>query len=187
MGIKSINLEGAFAIQPKLFHDPRGYFFEWYSSKKFEEETGIDFTPVQFNSSKSTRGVLRGLHFQENPCSQAKLVAVTQGEIQDVIVDLRVGSPTFGQHYSEILTEEKKNQLFVPKGFAHGFLVLTETAEIFYAIDDHYSPKHEGGIMFNDKDLGIEWLMEEQDILLSDKDKIYEPVKNKNFNFKYNG
>lgn len=187
MSIKSINLEGAFAIQPKLFHDPRGYFFEWYSSKKFEEETGIVFTPVQFNSSKSTKGVLRGLHFQENPCSQSKLVAVTQGEIQDVIVDLRVGSPTYGQHYSEILTEEKKNQLFVPKGFAHGFLVLSETAEIFYAIDDHYSPEHEGGILYNDKDLGIKWLMEEKDILLSDKDKIYEPVKDKNFNFKYNG
>jgi len=187
MEVKSTNLLGAFAIQPKLFHDNRGYFFEWFNAKKFKNETGIDFSPVQFNSSKSTKGVLRGLHFQEDPTAQTKLVGVTQGAIQDVIVDLRVGSPSFGQHYSEVISEEKKNQLFVPKGFAHGFLVLSESAEIFYAIDDFYSPQCEGGIMYNDKDLKIDWHLGERDIILSDKDKVYKPLTERNFNFKYNG
>ncbi|UXP33565.1 dTDP-4-dehydrorhamnose 3,5-epimerase [Reichenbachiella agarivorans] len=187
MEIKETKLIGAYSVQPKLFRDNRGYFFEWFSAKKFEQETGIKFTPIQFNSSKSTKGVLRGLHYQENPTSQAKLVGVTQGTIQDVIVDLRVGSPTFGMHHSEILTEQSKNQLFVPKGFGHGFLVLSETAEIFYAIDDYYSPEHEGGVMYNDPSLGIQWEMEEKDIVLSDKDTKYELLTNRTFNFQYNG
>lgn len=187
MDIKSLELTGAFSVQPKLFEDQRGYFFEWLNSKKFEGETGITFQPIQFNSSKSTRGVLRGLHFQNNPSSQAKLIGVTQGKIQDVIVDLRVGSPSFGKHYAEILDNERKNQLFVPKGFAHGFLVLSEEAEIFYAIDDYYSPNDEGGIMYNDPDLSIDWLIDENEIILSEKDKLYKPLAEKDFNFTYNG
>ncbi|MGL1888343.1 MAG: dTDP-4-dehydrorhamnose 3,5-epimerase [Reichenbachiella sp.] len=187
MEVKGTNLVGAYSIQPKLFKDDRGYFFEWLSNKKFKEETGVEFIPIQFNSSKSTKGVLRGLHFQNDPKSQAKLVGVTEGEILDVIVDLRVGSPTYGQHYSEILSNEKKNQLFVPKGFAHGFLVLSETAEIFYAIDDYYSPEHEGGIMYNDAELAIDWKVDGDKLLLSDKDKVYKPLAEKDFNFKYNG
>ncbi|PIB37122.1 dTDP-4-dehydrorhamnose 3,5-epimerase [Reichenbachiella sp. 5M10] len=187
MEIKSLHLKGAFSVQPKLFQDNRGYFFEWFNAKRFEQETGIGFVPVQFNSSRSTKGVLRGMHFQEMPASQTKLVGVTQGEIQDVIVDLREGSPTYGQYYSEVISQEKKNQLFVPKGFAHGFLVLSETAEIFYAIDDYYSPEHESGIMYNDAAVGIEWLLPENEIILSEKDKLYEPLTNRTLNFQYNG
>lgn len=186
MEIKETKLKGAFSIQPKLFHDNRGYFFEWFSGRKFEELTSIHFKPVQFNSSKSTKGVLRGLHYQEEPACQTKLVAVTQGIIQDVIVDLRPDSPSFGMHHSEIISEESKNQLFVPKGFGHGFLVLSETAEIFYAIDDYYSPAHENGVMYDDPSLGIEWQIDQKDILLSDKDKKYELITNRTFTFKYN-
>lgn len=187
MEVKDIGLQDALAIQPRLFEDNRGYFFEWMNTNRFKEMTGVDFKPIQFNSSKSSKGVLRGLHFQNDPNSQAKLVAVTQGSIQDVIVDCRLGSPTYGKHYSEILTEEKKNQLFVPKGFAHGFLVLSETAEIFYAIDDFYAPDSEGGLMYNDPALNIQWELDDSQILLSDKDKLYQPFENKDFNFKYNG
>ncbi|MCV9388474.1 dTDP-4-dehydrorhamnose 3,5-epimerase [Reichenbachiella ulvae] len=187
MEVIETKLKGAFAIQPKLFHDNRGYFFEWFNAKKFEGETGIHFQPVQFNSSKSTKGVLRGLHYQEDPACQTKLVAVTQGIIQDVIVDLRPDSPSYGMYHSEIISEEKKNQLFVPKGFAHGFLVLSETAEIFYAIDDFYSPGHENGVMYNDPSLNIDWQMEPDQIILSDKDKVYEKMTNRTFQFKYNG
>ena len=187
MEIRETGLVGAYSIQPKLFKDNRGYFFEWLNTDRFKKETGIDFKPVQFNSSKSTRGVLRGLHFQNDPNSQSKLVAVTQGTIQDVIVDCRVGSPSYGKYFSEILTEENKNQLFVPKGFAHGFVVLSETAEIFYAIDDFYAPQSEGGIMHDDPEIGIKWEIDESEIILSDKDKLYKPFQEKDFNFKYNG
>ncbi len=185
MEIKSLELKDAFSVQPKLFEDNRGYFFEWFNARNFEKETGIRFNPIQFNSSKSTRGVLRGLHFQNNPTSQTKLIGVTLGEIQDVIVDLRVGSPSYGKYYSEVLKCDQKNQLFVPKGFAHGFLVLSEEAEIFYAIDEYYSPNDEGGIMYNDPDINIEWLIDDSEIILSEKDKLYQPLKNKDFNFKY--
>ncbi len=183
MSIEPLKLGGAFHIQPKLFNDNRGYFYEWFSVERFNEETGVNFQPVQFNCSKSTQGVLRGLHFQNAPKSQAKLVAVTQGTIQDVLVDLREGSPTFGQHHSEIIDHQKKNQLFIPKGFAHGFLVLSETAEIFYAIDEYYSPENEGGIMYNELELGIEWQIEESKIVLSEKDQVYKPLSDRNFNF----
>lgn len=187
MEIKPLHLQGAYSLQPKLFNDNRGYFFEWFNARNFEKLTGVDFKPIQFNSSRSVRGVLRGLHFQDMPSSQAKLVGVTQGEIQDVIVDLREGSPTYHQYYSEVISQEKKNQLFVPKGFAHGFLVLSETAEIFYAIDDYYSPEHECGVMYNDISIGIEWQLPENKIILSEKDKLYEPLTKRTFNFQYNG
>ena len=183
MSITPLKLKDAFHIQPKLFDDNRGYFYEWFSVEKFNKETGLNFQPVQFNCSKSTQGVLRGLHFQNAPNSQAKLVAVTQGTIQDVLVDLREDSPTFGQHHSEIIDHQKKNQLFIPKGFAHGFLVLSKTAEIFYAIDDYYAPESEGGLMYNDSEVGIEWGINNDKIILSEKDQIYKPIAEKNFNF----
>ena len=186
MTITQLPLLGAYSIEPKLFRDNRGYFFEWLNTEKFQNETNTNFIPVQFNSSKSSKGVLRGLHFQLNPTSQAKLVAVTEGAIQDVLVDLRMGSPTYGQHHSEVIDHEKKNQLFIPKGFAHGFLVLSEAAEIFYAIDDFYSPSDEGGLLYNDPDLKIEWMLPDNEIILSEKDKVYKPFKERNFNFEYN-
>ena len=173
MNVNELPLLGAFEINPTIYEDKRGYFFEWFNLKKFKEQTGIGFQPVQFNCSKSSKGVLRGMHFQQAPHAQSKLIAVTKGEIQDVIIDVRSDSPTFGQHFSTILSEEKKNQLYVPKGFAHGFLVLSKDAEIFYAIDDFYSPKSEGGIRHNDPKIKINWRLNESEIILSDRDKTY--------------
>lgn len=185
MIIEDIGLNGAFYIEPKMFNDKRGFFFEWFNQEKFELETGIKFQAVQFNYSQSSKGVLRGLHFQHEPKAQSKLIAVTKGEIQDVIVDIRIGSPTFGKSKSILLSSEKRNQLFVPKGFAHGFLVLSDTAEIFYAIDDFYSPENEGGLMYNDAKIGIEWSLNEDKIILSEKDANYEPFDKMSNKFKY--
>ncbi|WP_109832838.1 dTDP-4-dehydrorhamnose 3,5-epimerase [Reichenbachiella versicolor] len=186
MKVKELELVGAYAIQPRLFKDSRGYFFEWLNTDRFKSELGVDFKPVQFNSSKSSKGVLRGMHFQNDPRSQNKLIAVTQGIIQDVVIDCRAGSPSFGKHYSEVLTEGDKNQLFIPRGFAHGFLVLSDKAEIFYAIDNFYYPESEGGVMYNDPEIGIKWELDDSEIILSDKDKLYKPFLDKDFNFKYN-
>ncbi|MFY0626275.1 MAG: dTDP-4-dehydrorhamnose 3,5-epimerase [Reichenbachiella sp.] len=186
MTVNELPLIGAFGIQPQILEDKRGYFFEWFNLEKFKSQSGVDFTPVQFNSSRSSRGVLRGLHFQKDPVSQSKVVGVTHGTIQDVIVDIREGSPTYGQHYSEIIDDQKKNQLYIPKGFAHGFLVLSEEAEIFYAIDNYYSPGNEGGLKFDDPDLDINWEIENKKIVLSDKDLTYKPLSAEDFNFKYN-
>ena len=170
MKVEALDVEGAYYLEPKIFHDNRGFFFEWFNKERFQELTGIEFNVVQFNYSRSTRGVLRGLHYQLNPAVQSKLVGVAKGKIQDVIVDVRKDSKTFGQHHSAILTEEKRNQLFVPKGFAHGFLVLSEEAEIFYAIDNQYSPEHDSGISYKDPDLGIKWDIDPNLIKVSEKD-----------------
>ncbi|SMD34305.1 dTDP-4-dehydrorhamnose 3,5-epimerase [Reichenbachiella faecimaris] len=177
MKIEALPLSGAFQISPKIHIDNRGYFFEWFNQEGFKKETGVSFQPVQFNASKSTKGVLRGMHFQVAPHAQAKLVTATKGEIQDVIIDVRKDSPTFGQHYSMILSESKKNQLYVPKGFAHGFLVLSEEAEIFYAIDNFYAPQYEDGICHDDQELKIDWLLDKNEIILSDRDKKYGAFK----------
>ncbi|MEP3388230.1 MAG: dTDP-4-dehydrorhamnose 3,5-epimerase [Reichenbachiella sp.] len=178
MKIERLSLNGAFHLQPNILEDHRGYFFEWFNQRIFREQTGIDFQPKQFNCSRSTFGVLRGMHFQKQPHAQSKLVTVTKGEIQDVIIDLRQDSPTFGKHFSVILSEKKKNQLFVPKGFAHGFLVLSEQAEIFYAIDDFYAPNFEDGLCHNDENLKIKWVLDEKDIILSERDKTYSAFDN---------
>lgn len=178
MKITELPLADAFEINPLIHNDNRGYFFEWFNMGKFQQLTGYKFQPVQFNCSKSTKGVLRGMHFQQAPHAQSKLIAVTKGEIQDVIIDIRDDSPTFGQHYSTVLSAKKKNQLFVPKGFAHGFLVLSEEAEIFYAIDDFYAPESEGGIRHNDPNLNINWMLEDSEIILSDRDKTYAKFLN---------
>lgn len=183
MKIEELSLKGAFHIEPKILEDHRGYFFEWFNHKIFEEKTGIDFQPKQFNCSRSTRGVLRGMHFQKHPHAQSKLVTVTKGEIQDVVIDLRQDSSTFGKHFSIILSESKKNQLFVPKGFAHGFLVLSKEAEIFYAIDEFYAPDFEDGVCYNDPNLNIEWAINEDDIILSDRDKKYRAIERSGIKF----
>lgn len=183
MKVKKLPLEGAFEIAPTIHEDDRGFFFEWFNQARFKELTNSEFTPVQFNCSKSSKGVLRGLHFQLNPHAQAKLITATKGEIQDVIVDVRDGSETFGQHYSTILSADNKNQLFIPRGFAHGFLVLSEEAEIFYAIDSFYAPDFEGGIRHNDPALGIQWMAEEKDLILSERDKTYDAFNSVPLNF----
>ncbi|MEP2277006.1 MAG: dTDP-4-dehydrorhamnose 3,5-epimerase [Reichenbachiella sp.] len=183
MIVKALPLSGAFEISPEIHTDKRGYFFEWFNMEKFQKETNVSFQPLQFNCSKSTKGVLRGMHFQRTPHAQSKLVAVTKGEIQDVIIDVRKDSPTFGQHYSTILSESNKNQLFVPKGFAHGFLVLSEEAEIFYAIDNFYAPDYEEGVCYNDPELKINWMLDENEIILSDRDKTYASFTNASLKF----
>lgn len=185
MKLNSLELKGAYELEPSLFTDKRGYFFEWFNKQKFKNETGLDFNPVQFNCSKSSKGVLRGLHFQHSSHAQAKLITATRGEIQDVIVDLRNGSPTFRAHYSTILTEQNKKQIYIPKGFAHGFLVLSDEAEIFYAIDNFYAPDHEGGVAYNDPEINVSWQLEETQIILSEKDKTYGALGKTPLNFKF--
>lgn len=167
-------IEGLCVITPQVFGDRRGYFMETYNYNDFAAE-GIDCEFVQDNQSASTKGVLRGLHFQiEHP--QDKLVRVIKGEVYDVAVDLRDGSDTFGSWFGVVLSEENKKQLFIPKNFAHGFLVLSDEAEFCYKVTDFYHPNDEGGIMWNDPELGVEWPipdgMTESDINLSDKDKV---------------
>lgn len=158
-------------IVPKLFGDARGYFFESWNSEKYAA-CGIDCNWIQDNESKSTFGVLRGLHYQAAPYTQAKLVRVIEGAVLDVAVDIRQGSPTFGKHVAVELTSENKYQLFVPRGFAHGFVVLSESAIFAYKCDNTYMPSHERGIAFNDPALGIDWKVNLKEYILSPKDTV---------------
>lgn len=155
---------------PKFFGDERGFFFESFNQAVFEEATGIKRTFIQDNHSKSQRGVLRGLHYQLDPMAQGKLVRVVQGEVFDVAVDIRKNSPTFGQWIGEILSAENKKQLWVPEGFAHGFVTLSETAEFLYKTTNVYAPTHERSILWNDPDLAIDWQFADEP-LLSGKDQ----------------
>jgi len=157
-------------FEPQVFGDARGFFFESYNAKTVEE-AGITQPFVQDNQSHSVRGVLRGLHYQHPPFAQTKLLRVLAGEIFDVAVDIRRGSPAYGRHYGIVLSAENKNQLFVPRGFAHGFVVLSEVADVMYKCDDFYSKQHEGGILYNDPALAIDWKIDPGDIILSDKDQ----------------
>lgn len=163
------DIDGVIIVETKVFGDIRGYFMETYEERKFAEG-GITADFVQDNQSKSTKGVLRGLHFQKTH-PQAKLVRVIKGEVYDVAVDLRKGSPTYGKYVGVILSEENKRQFFIPKGFAHGFLVLSDEAEFCYKCDDFYHPEDEGGLMWNDPAIGIDWPLDDIDNLnLSEKD-----------------
>lgn len=163
-------LEGCVIIEPKVFGDQRGYFFESFNQKQFEENVGkVNF--IQDNESRSSFGVLRGLHFQLPPYNQAKLVRCIEGEVLDIAVDLRKESPTFGQHVAVKLSDENKRQLFVPRGFAHGFVVLSKSAIFSYKVDNWYAPEHDSGIVWNDPQLGIDWQIDLSAILLSEKDK----------------
>ena len=156
-------------IEPTVFGDTRGYFLESYNQKKFEEVVGkISF--VQDNESKSYKGVLRGLHFQKPPFQQAKLVRCIEGEVLDVAVDIRKNSKTYGKHISVLLSGENKRQLFVPRGFAHGFLVLSDSAIFAYKVDNIYAPDHDAGIRWNDKELNIQWGIEDGEVIVSEKD-----------------
>ena len=156
-------------IEPTVFGDARGYFLESYNEKKFEEIVGKTLF-VQDNESKSSKGVLRGLHFQKPPFEQAKLVRCIEGEVLDVAIDIRKGSPTYGYHVAVKLSGENKKQLFVPRGFAHGFLVLSDTATVAYKVDNTYAPEFDAGIRWNDKKLNIQWGLEESEVLVSAKD-----------------
>ena len=169
MKIIKTPIEGLLIIEPRVFGDERGYFFESYSERDFIEAVGpVKF--VQDNESKSRYGVLRGLHFQKEPYAQAKLVRVVSGAVLDVAVDLRKGSPTFGQHFSVELTGENHRQFFIPKGFAHGFCVLSEEVVFQYKCDEFYHPEAEGGIAWDDPDLAIDWRLPAADLILSSKD-----------------
>ena len=156
-------------IEPTVFGDSRGYFLESFNKETFEENIGVVHF-VQDNESKSSKGVLRGLHFQKPPFAQAKLVRCIEGEVLDVVVDIRKGSPTYGKHVAVKLTGKNKKQLFVPQGFAHGFAVLSVTAVFAYKVDNNYAPEYDGGIIWNDKELKIDWNLSENEVKLSDKD-----------------
>jgi dTDP-4-dehydrorhamnose 3,5-epimerase len=157
-------------IEPRVFEDSRGYFFESFSQQLFNEKVS-DTVFVQDNESRSTYGVLRGLHFQQPPMAQAKLVRVVEGSVLDIAVDIRPDSPTYGQHVSVELSADNKRQLFIPRGFAHGFVVLSPTVVFQYKCDNYYSPEHDGGIAWNDPYLNIDWQVPMEDVVLSEKDK----------------
>ncbi|MBB1139433.1 dTDP-4-dehydrorhamnose 3,5-epimerase [Myroides sp. WP-1] len=172
MEIRTTALSGCLVVKPKVFTDHRGCFFESYNRELFEKETGLQVDFVQDNQSFSTKGTLRGLHFQQGAYQQAKLVRVIQGEILDVVVDLRKNSPSYGQHFTMILNDVNQEQLFIPRGFAHGFLVLSETAIFAYKCDNYYNKEAENGILYNDPTLAIAWTELDQEYLISDKDLI---------------
>jgi dTDP-4-dehydrorhamnose 3,5-epimerase len=163
--------EGVYVFEPTIFTDHRGYFFESFNLNDFSKHVGIAPNFVQDNQSRSFKGVMRGLHFQRAPFGQAKLVRCLFGEIQDVIVDLRPDSATFGKHFSILLSEKNQKQLFIPRGFAHGFLVLSQWAEFFYKCDNFYAPQADTGIYFADPALEIEWALPLSEIIISEKDK----------------
>jgi dTDP-4-dehydrorhamnose 3,5-epimerase len=171
MRIEQTPLQDCFIVHEKVNGDARGYFIETFNQRDFNAATGLDIVFVQDNQSKSTKGVLRGLHMQRGAAAQAKLVRVLSGAVLDVAVDLRKGSPSFGQHYAIELTEDNHKQFFVPAGFAHGFVVLSESATFFYKVDKFYEPGNEVGIMYNDQDLNIDWKLPENEMIFSEKDK----------------
>jgi len=177
MKVRETKLKGCFVIEPTVFGDDRGYFFESFNKLKFEELTDVNAEFVQDNESFSNRGVLRGLHFQKGEHAQAKLVRVIQGRVLDVAVDLRKDSETYGQHFSIELTGENKLQLYVPRGFAHGFSVLEDNTRFAYKCDNYYNKESEGGIIYNDPILGIDWGLKKEEVLLSEKDVLLESLK----------
>lgn len=177
---KETSIEGVYVIEPKKYGDNRGYFMETYKKADFDE-AGLTYDFVQDNQSKSKKGVLRGLHFQK-AYPQAKLVRCIEGKVFDVAVDLRKGSPTYGKWEGIILDAEKGNQFMIPRGFAHGFVVLTETATFCYKCDELYHPEDEGGIMWNDPDIGIAWPYDDEP-LLSEKDKLHLPLRESKIEF----
>ena len=169
--VKNTKLEGVKIIKPKLFNDDRGYFFESYNQKNIINEIG-DIIFVQDNESKSSFGVLRGMHYQKKPYEQSKLVRVVKGKIQDIVIDLRKDSADYLKHVSVILDDKQKEQLFIPKGFAHGFLVLSKLAIVNYKVDNFYSQENEVSIPYNDPKLKLDWMLDDSEINISDKDKV---------------
>jgi len=170
MNIIKTEVEGVMILEPKVFGDDRGYFTETFRQDIFEEAVGHNVDFIQDNESKSSYGVLRGLHYQLPPFSQSKLVRVINGSVIDVAVDIREGSPTFGKHVAVELSGENKRQLFVPRGFAHGFVVTSETAVFAYKVDNYYAPEYDRGVVYNDPSIGISWGVDVEKLLLSEKD-----------------
>ncbi|MDD4524220.1 MAG: dTDP-4-dehydrorhamnose 3,5-epimerase [Methanosarcina sp.] len=183
MNLIKTKIKGLLILEPKVFADDRGYFFESYNKKTLDDLIGKNYTFVQDNESKSSYGVIRGLHYQLAPYSQAKLVRVLEGSVYDVAVDLRKDSPTFGKWVSVELSGENKRQFLIPKGFAHGFSVLSETVVFAYKCDEYYHPETEAGIIYNDLTLNIDWKIPENDVKLSEKDKLLPELKNAKMNF----
>ena len=185
MEVIKTDIEGVVIIEPRIFRDDRGYFYESFSDKEFTEKV-CKTTFVQDNQSKSTYGVLRGLHFQKAPHAQSKLVRCIKGAVLDVAVDIRRGSPTYGRYVAVGVSEENHRQLFIPRGFAHGFAVLTPEAVFQYKCDNFYSKESEGAIMWNDADLAIDWRLNPEDVMLSEKDKLNQLLKDFDSPFDYN-
>lgn len=171
-------LNGCFVLEPKIISDERGYFIESFNKNTFEKGIGQEVNFVQDNQSYSMRGVLRGLHYQTGNHAQAKLVRVLQGEVLDVAVDLRPNSPTYGQYESVVLSGENHKQFFVPRGFAHGFLVVSETATFFYKCDNFYNKDSEAGLMYNDPKINIDWQFPEENLIISEKDQVLPTLEN---------
>ncbi|SHG69237.1 dTDP-4-dehydrorhamnose 3,5-epimerase [Flagellimonas flava] len=172
MQVQQTEIEGCFILEPTVFEDKRGYFMESYNQEKFEHLTGAKPHFVQDNESLSVKGVLRGLHFQKGVHAQAKLVRVLEGEVLDVAVDIRPNSKTFGKVVSILLSSQNKNQMFIPRGCAHGFVTLSDTAKFFYKCDNFYHAASEGGIIYNDPTFNIDWILNTEDLIISEKDKI---------------
>ena len=171
MKVQQTNIEGVYIIEPMLHGDERGYFMESFSERDFEAQTGLNVRFVQDNESRSRKGVLRGLHFQKEPYAQAKLVRVVHGKVLDVAVDIRPESPTFGKYVATELSAENHRQMFIPKGFAHGYVVLEDDTVFQYKCDEYYHPEAEGGIAWNDPQIAIDWGVAENEVILSEKDK----------------
>lgn len=184
MEVIKTDIDGVVIIEPRLFRDERGYFFESFSQRDFQEKV-CNTLFVQDNESKSTYGVLRGLHFQKPPYAQSKLVRVIRGAVLDVAVDIRRGSPTFGRHVAVELTGENHRQLFIPRGFAHGFSVLTDEVIFQYKCDNFYAPQSEGALAWDDPDLGIDWRIPSERILLSEKDRHHSRLRDAGWLFDY--
>ena len=176
MEIIKTKLNDCFIIKPTLFEDERGYFFESFHQKKFQQSTGLKIEFVQDNQAKSNYGILRGLHFQKGEFAQAKLVSVIKGKVIDVAVDMRPESSTFLQHIAIELSEKNHLQLFVPRGFAHGYSVLEDNTIFFYKCDNYYNKESEGGVIYNDATLNIDWQLKPEEMLISDKDKLLQKI-----------
>ena len=184
MNVLKTDIEGVVIIEPRIFRDDRGYFFESFSQREFQEKV-CNTVFVQDNESKSSYGVLRGLHFQKPPHAQSKLVRVIKGAVLDVAVDIRRGSPTFGQHVAVELSGDNHRQLFIPRGFAHGFAVLSDTALVQYKCDNFYAPQSEGALAWNDPDLAIDWRIPADKLLLSEKDRHHCRLRDAEWLFDY--
>jgi dTDP-4-dehydrorhamnose 3,5-epimerase len=178
MNFIETKLQGCFILEPKLFFDERGYFMESFNEKTFQDGIGQQIHFVQDNQSYSTKGVLRGLHYQTGISAQAKLVRVLEGEVLDVAVDIRPESKTYGQYETILLSGKNKKQFYIPRGFAHGFLVLSETATFFYKCDNYYDKKSEAGIIFNDPQIKIDWQFPMSEVIISEKDQILPTIEN---------
>jgi dTDP-4-dehydrorhamnose 3,5-epimerase len=177
MNFIETNLKDCFVLEPRVFEDERGYFMESFNQKTFNEGIGHTVTFVQDNQSFSTRGVLRGLHYQCGEHAQAKLVRVLTGEVIDIAVDIRPNSETYGKSFSILLSAENRKQLYIPRGFAHGFIVLSDTATFFYKCDNLYNKESEGGIIYNDPTLNIDWGMPQTEFIISEKDKVLPTIE----------